>query len=551
VTVDEATIQSKSSTEIGNRTLLTGNRGVVLESLALGLVSLGTVLAWMYLEVRTFKVLPPFEDAAMLYRYAVQLADGNGIIWNPGESPSVSDGATDLGFVLVLAPLIKLGLAPAEAGVVVNLVAIFFLGALFGVANRLLWCWRFSLAALLVILIASGPVNRYVSGGFSAPVLGLLLSAVVVSVLLAYKTGETSAWHRRLWLAASGLLIGLAGWWRPEGFVLGIMLLAATAALLTGIRPIRVSDSLWVLLPASSTLGAWVLFRLIYFGQLLPTSAVMKVDAGLHLVNGQKSALFIVGALLPLLAMAAVLALFVKTPRFWVIVVLLGVSSAVWVMVALTMNWWDRMQWPLVPAIAVVTVMWIANATTDRGGFTVPASSLQTWASFGLAIASIAAVHGPLGGGYWASPFHTAVAGALAEVDTAEVRLATTEAGLIPLAIRGSALDTGGHNHRGIAESNGASLGDALEELQPNVVMTHGVTPPALDQTGCEATPFSSPSGDMITKLYVYAEVNGLELLRSTRTGPCDTWSVFVTKELPGPVRSALLSYRMGGEDLI
>ncbi len=528
-----------------------GKRRAVLESIALGVISLGTVLTWTYLEVRTFRVQPPFEDAAMLYRYAVQLAHGYGIAWNPGESPSVTDGATDLGFVLLLAPLIKLGMTPASAGVAINLVAVFLQGSLLGVANVLFWGRRFVLTALLALLIASGPVNRYVSGGFSPPVLGLLLSSTVVSILLAYRPSDTSAMHRRLWLAASGLLIGLAGWWRPEGFAMAVMVLVATVAILYGIHAIRMSDFLWVMFPAGTALVAWMLFRILYIGQLLPTSAVMKVDAGLHWGNGPGSALFIVGTLLPLLSIAAVFALFNRSPRFWIILVLIFASSAMWVAVSLTMNWWNRMQWPLVPAIAVLTTLWIANAATISGGSKVPVNFFRSWAALGIAAVCMATVHGSRGGGYFAAPFHTAVAASLSEIDTTGVRLATSEAGLIPLAIRGHVLDTFGHNNRNIAESSGALLEDTLKEFQPNIIILHGMTPPRLDQMGCGIAPFSPPWKNMVGTLYRFADAHGLDLLRSTATGLCDTWSVFVGQDVSDPVRSALLSYQMDGEELI
>ena len=46
---------------------------------------------------------PPFEDAAMLMRYAENLAAGHGIVWNVGEAPV--DGATDFLFMSSVAGL--------------------------------------------------------------------------------------------------------------------------------------------------------------------------------------------------------------------------------------------------------------------------------------------------------------------------------------------------------------------------------------------------------------------------------------------------------------
>ena len=42
------------------------------------------------------------EDAAILFRYSENVANGFGIVWNSGDPPSVSDGNTDLGFLFIL-----------------------------------------------------------------------------------------------------------------------------------------------------------------------------------------------------------------------------------------------------------------------------------------------------------------------------------------------------------------------------------------------------------------------------------------------------------------
>lgn len=47
--------------------------------------------------------IPPFEDAAMIMRYAQHLAGGHGIVWNIGEAPV--DGATDFLFMAASAGL--------------------------------------------------------------------------------------------------------------------------------------------------------------------------------------------------------------------------------------------------------------------------------------------------------------------------------------------------------------------------------------------------------------------------------------------------------------
>ena len=154
---------------------------------------------------------------------------------------------------------------------------------------------------------------------------------------------------------------------------------------------------------------------------------------------------------------------------------------------------------------------------------------------------------------YFPAPFQTAVSTALASEDTSEVRLATTEAGLIPLALDsgGLALDTWGLNERSIAASGGDKLGDRLRELKPNVIVVHGYRPPnSLNQEDCRPLG-GDPWFAMVDKLYAYADSNGLETLRSTETTRCNIWSVFVGADLSPSVRSALENYSFQGRELV
>jgi arabinofuranosyltransferase len=59
--------------------------------------------------VRAFDfTLPPFEDAAMLMRYAENRSQGHGLVWNIGQAPV--DGATDFLYTVMLAGISQLGI---------------------------------------------------------------------------------------------------------------------------------------------------------------------------------------------------------------------------------------------------------------------------------------------------------------------------------------------------------------------------------------------------------------------------------------------------------
>lgn len=591
------------------------------QAAAAAVVAAGTVLFWILYEFRRLEVFQPLEDAAMLYRYAVNLAAGEPLAWNVGEAPGLTDGATDLGFVLVLAPLIASGLSVAAAGLVVNGLGVLAVGAVLGAANALLWRLPKWLLLGLVAVVTSGPVYLYVVSGFSPAVLGAGLGAVFLMAVACRRRAAVGL------VLATGLVAGLLGWWRPEAFVLAPMAVAA-GALAEG-RPGSAADpdraptavGRWWPggLAFAAVALAWVGFRLLYFGQLLPTSVVLKAEgfqpanavfslqfltaltlpvlvvvlvrvfgaaartwilvtallalslAWIPLVASERrwqdywpgawrvAGLASVLVLLPLFAVAAARAWRVGA-RAWVPVVLLGGSSLIWAFVATALNWWGRMQWPLVPVIvmASLTVVTREVQAAQIDGLSarrLPATLRRHWlpavCMAGLTVVSVGAGHTPLALLWGKAPFSTAVANALARVDTSDVRLAATEAGLIPLAVTGPALDTYGHNNRAIATSGGAELQPQLEKLHPNVLAVHGATPAEVSDTACSGEQlFGADWARQGTELYAYAATHGMELLRVTESAPCDAWSIFVAPDVPLPVREALLSYHMRGREL-
>jgi hypothetical protein len=521
-------------------------------------VGLGTVFFWLSVQTDFLKVLltgkfglPPFEDAAMLLRYAQNMASGAGIVWNAGDAPGVSDGATDLGFVVAIASLVKLGLSSVTAATLINLGAVAATGAAFAVLNRLAWGLRsWSLAAVIAIVM-SGPVSNYVAAGFSPPVFGFLLLAASSLMYLAM----VRAGHAWAWGLSAGAIAGLAGWWRPEGFALApvVVILAGMAALSAGpvsrAWPTVRRAALGALAAFLPLAGLWLWFRVSYFGNVLPTSAVMK-GHGFHPLNAIASALFYGLALLPLMVLLMIGRRGRRLPRgWWVLFVALAIMSSVWVLLDMSLNWWFRMQWPLFLVLAFLAI----TLATRGGALSHPRwKAIEVTAMFTAVVLCVAYFHMP-GNVYFPSPFATAVVTALASEDTSHVRLATTEAGVIPLSLDsgGLALDTWGLNDRSIADSGGDTLGDRLREFKPNIIIVHGYRPPnSLNQEGCP------PFGDvrwtaMVDKLYAYADSNGFKTLRSTETTRCDIRSVFVAADLSPSVRSALASYSFQGRELV
>ncbi len=510
-------------------------------------LAIATTASWTLLETATFLPQPALEDAAMLFRYAENLANGGGLAWNYGENPGLSDGATDLGFVLLLAPFVALGIPVTTAAWILNVVAVGLLGALIGWLSRRIWGLPGILTALLVILLMSGPVNRYVSSGFSPPIFGLYLSLVATAgITLALGPSR----RRGAWFTL-GVLAAGAGWWRPEGFALGpIILAAAVAAALPAeaFKPfLRRLD--WLLTGAGFALVAvaWAAFRLAYFGHLLPSSAVMK-SGGWTGGNAVESMQVIVLALLPVAAIAVARAA-TKPTRIWVFFLAVIAASVVWLPAIFHLNWWNRMQWPLIPALAIIGVTAIVSKTSlkdaTRSSYT-PLRFMNTLIIlvFGIALIAILRTYSIPGPPYTAYEPHSSLSSALEAVDTSGVRLATSEAGLVPLAINGPALDTYGFNNYPIASTGGGALDSELVRLEPNLLITNGPVPLGLEgrlaDPGCvQNNPESYLGEDWMTMhatLEAYARDNDMNLIRSFETGACLAFSIYAGPDVPDEV---------------
>lgn len=586
-----------------------------------GVAALLVCVFWTLAESTRVGVPAPFEDAAMLFKYAENLAHGWGITWNPGQAPGATDGATDLGFVLVLAGLNLVGLPTVVGALLTNLAAVFGIGALFGVLNATLWRRSVWLPVALAAVVAGGPVDRYVLSGFSPPVMAFALLAAFTLAALAARAPSN---RRSIALfAAAGAVAAIAGWWRPEGFAFGPLvvlfglLLTARAG---GSHPLR-SLVVWASLftPYLLLVAGWAALRLSYFGNLLPTSAVMK-SGSLQGDNAAFSLQFYGSLLLPMIGALVVVVLARRattrnwwiasavltaallwvgaalSPDFWdrvhlpfmptvsviasVVVlvplllavavagvrrrdgswlfpVALLVCSLAWIAIATTLNWWGRMQWPLVPVLAAIAVHFVvlASPAEPPAGDGTATRRTRLMALAFLTCVGIVPFHLPIGS-YFESPFQTNVATALQTVDTSGVRIATTEAGLIPLAVTGSALDTYGHNNRSIATTKGGSLATELDAFRPNVLAVHGLSPDTLTVEGCSdeqrsaQSKFSERWSRMVTDIYAYADRNALSLNRISQTTPCETWSLWMSADVAPSVRQALETLEMPGTDV-
>ncbi len=536
---------------------------VIMPVIGLLIFLLGSVVLTIFLPHLAYKIgVPlPFEDAAMMFRYAENFSRGFGIVWNAKESPSLSDGNTDLGFVLILFPLIKLGLSVVNAALILNLTALIGIGIIFRALNLRYWnlpTW-FLLTALSVLAVSE---SSSIAGGFSAAIFGFILLSVfyfTYSIFEHNNYTETSLIKNLL----LGILIGSSGWWRPEGFILGPAVLLITLFLLyKSLLKNKFKNVLYkISVVAASyliTLALWVMFRLLYFKNLFPTAGLNKFEIK-SLVSLEtffnicNSFMFFVSSLFPFWFLIFVFAIIdSKRKKIIHIIMMLVFVSTLFSPFSLTLNWWGRHWLPMSPVvlawaltllnlklnklnIATFFRLMSFNIMIKKRILTVVLISTYVCILFSVPFFSSIKNYGGI---YFSMPFTTRMFNAINEYDSSKIRIATTEAGLIPLAMMKSrVLDTYVHNTRSIAENGPVALLPELNSLKPNLLIVHGPVPVKFfENKDCTSPYIRDWPKDWTAQtkiLYDYAFSNNLKLIRSEETGVCDTWNVFVSNDLP------------------
>jgi hypothetical protein len=223
------------------------------------------------------------DDAFISFRYAQNLAAGNGLVYNLGERV---EGYTNFLWTLLAAGVLALGgdllLAAYLAGVLLGLAIVLLTYAL---AERLCGpAWGLA-AALIAGTSQSLLIYTARGAGLETGLFTLLALAGSACYLMADR--------RPAWLAAVGALLALAALTRPEGLlVFGVTLLAqgrawlaarsrpSAPAWLAGPPPAP-GDLLWLAGPFLLIFLPYFLWRFSYYGDPLPNTFYAKTGGGL------------------------------------------------------------------------------------------------------------------------------------------------------------------------------------------------------------------------------------------------------------------------------
>ncbi|MBI5877729.1 MAG: hypothetical protein HZB53_08770 [Chloroflexi bacterium] len=414
----------------------------------------------------------PFEDAAILMRYADHLARGYGIVWNIGEAPI--DGATDFLFMVVAAILVRLGATLEVATRGLGFVSHALTVLLVYTSLRRLHNAPVIVAAISALFLAIGPGLAYVSAYFGTPFFALAASLTWYVAVLMIRSGETQ--RRAILFAALSLFTALI---RPDGVLLtGFMLVAIIVA--RGPRSARRAIAYFTALFVSIG-GLYFLWRWNYFGYPLPNPFYRKggVFSTLNLQRSLTDTIKVCGPILAVFLLGFVNSRTRRQAAAYMLPVLCFAGS--FVILSDELNFASRYQYVLLPMVLMTwwpMIAWlITTARRERWSAMRPLPKAATLVGTSMLVFGFLLYGFRLGLASYPHDGRYDMALMLSEYQTENLTLATSEAGLLPLYSRWRTIDLWGLNDPWITH-NGGLTEQYLDSVKPDLIMFHAYFTP-------------------------------------------------------------------------
>jgi arabinofuranosyltransferase len=425
-------------------------------------------------------------------RYAENLANGHGIVWNVGEPPV--DGATDFLFMTSAAALIRLGVPTGRAVRLLGLSAHLITVLLVYWINRKMWKTGLALSFIAALYLALGTGAWYVAAYFGTPFFAAAAAATWWLGLLLMRSDAPSRWNT--WgFAVAGLITGLV---RPEGVLLaGLMLFSVVLARGWSRSRGIVARFATVMLLLGGTYFAW---HWGYFGHPLPNPYYRKGAGLLHWDSFWESLGYLLRFAGPF-CLAFILGFRSRQTRARLLAfsVPLVFFAASFILVSNETNFGGRFQYALWPMVLMCFYPLVAELPNELG-LRWP-STEQGWARGAWIMAAVAVASATLwhaanqacrltaqqqacGIAYEADGRYE-VAKLLAEYRGKQYVIATSEAGLLPLYSGWTAIDTWGLNDAWIAH-NGDVTPQYLDQYRPHLIVFHAYFSPLLTASRAE-----------------------------------------------------------------
>lgn len=222
------------------------------------------------------------DDAYISLRYARNLAEGAGLVWNPADGPL--EGYSNFSFVLLGAFAESLEIDPVLTLKVAGLSGLFLtLGCLYGISRM----WLTPLGSLIAPmgLVAYYGTIFWATSGLETGLFQALVALSCLCFIRGCFQPETLAYREKSYrnlLVATGLVLVLATLTRPEAPLFAAVLSAVLCwqgLKARGHRRRIVGDGLCLLIPFMGLLSIYWVWKIGYFGSILPNSFACKLGS--------------------------------------------------------------------------------------------------------------------------------------------------------------------------------------------------------------------------------------------------------------------------------
>ena len=218
----------------------------------------------------------PIDDVYVSLRYVWNFIHGNGLVFNPGEHVEGYSNPTWIFLVSFFAKILSAG--SKHELIIINRIISFvvlFLAYLFFYKTFRIYIKDKLISFLfLLLLCANYPLNSYAFAGMETPVV-LLLLAMFFYFYNRYITQKS-----RTALYLSALFLGLLSISRPEGIIYIASLILSVIIYENRFEKLSMGQSVKKSLSFSYLsiiiFAAFIIFRLSYYGELMPNTAAAK-----------------------------------------------------------------------------------------------------------------------------------------------------------------------------------------------------------------------------------------------------------------------------------
>ncbi|MCF7847729.1 MAG: hypothetical protein K9M45_02675 [Kiritimatiellales bacterium] len=415
------------------------------------LILLATALAWYFRFIQ--------DDAFISFRYARNLCEGHGLVFNIGERV---EGYTNFLWTLLMAGGMKMGCNPVIFSQTMGILAYpVSLWLLFRITLLVFNNRRTAFYALL-LTGTNYTYAAYATGGLETQLQSCLFLLILHQYFQAARNG-TIIRHASLSVA-----LGLAFLLRMDSALLIICILPTTLYMIwipENPKGSRVWQTMAATVPAALIAGAWLLWKFSYYGHILPNTYSVKNPGLSAILPGfYYIALFFFsyGLLLLLVPASMVLRKKIK-PEPALLVPALFLLMWLMYIVKVGGGFMEfRFMVPAIPVIALMAAWLLENAFASRRvqvGWLIVFIAISFFHSTRTRLYGVETIRGleaHLTEGGWAAAGQTL--GEQLNHDPG-IHIATTAAGAIPYYSRLTTIDMLGLNDAWIAE-NGASTAD-------------------------------------------------------------------------------------------